>query len=154
MSTPYTVVVTREDGNWLADVPTVPGAHTFAPSLRALRRSIREVVILMDDLPDDAEVEVELEFDVEDPIVRLAAAAAAERHALHEREAELQVSTQSLVIELSGTYSVRDVADLVGLTHGRVSQILTAAAVTNQRSTDRRDGASVTRGRRVARRAV
>lgn len=54
MST-YEVVVTREDGAWLADVPTVPGAHTYARSLTALTEAVREVVILMDDLDDDAQ---------------------------------------------------------------------------------------------------
>lgn len=50
----YEVKVTREDGSWLADVPAVPGAHTFARSLAGLARSVREVIILMADLDDDA----------------------------------------------------------------------------------------------------
>ncbi|GAB3884535.1 type II toxin-antitoxin system HicB family antitoxin [Terrabacter terrigena] len=50
----YEVVVTREDGAWLADVPTVPGAHTFARSEAGLADSVREVIVLMDDLDDDA----------------------------------------------------------------------------------------------------
>lgn len=45
----YRVVVTREDGRWLADVPDVPGAHTWANSLNALRKAVREVIALMDD---------------------------------------------------------------------------------------------------------
>jgi predicted RNase H-like HicB family nuclease len=32
--TTYEAVVTREDPMWLADVPAVPGAHTFARSLQ------------------------------------------------------------------------------------------------------------------------
>jgi len=32
----YRVVITREDGQWLADVPSLEGAHTYAGSLPAL----------------------------------------------------------------------------------------------------------------------
>jgi len=52
--TTYLVEVTREGNQWLADVPSVPGAHTFANDLDTLRQSVREVIVLMDDLPDDA----------------------------------------------------------------------------------------------------
>ena len=55
----YAVLVTRDGDSWLADVPSVPGAHTFARSLEGLARSVREVVVLMDDLPDDAAVELD-----------------------------------------------------------------------------------------------
>ncbi|PZS15523.1 MAG: hypothetical protein DLM57_12460 [Pseudonocardiales bacterium] len=59
----YEVVVTREDDAWLADVPSVPGAHTYARSLPSLFASAREVIVLMDDLDDDAQVEVDVRFD-------------------------------------------------------------------------------------------
>src|SRR5659263_509011 len=32
----YEVIVTREGSSWLADIPAVPGAHTFARSLTGL----------------------------------------------------------------------------------------------------------------------
>ena len=50
----YCVVVTREDGHWLADVPSLEGAHTFARSLPTLDQAVREVVVLAADLPDEA----------------------------------------------------------------------------------------------------
>ena len=59
----YAVLVTRDGDSWLADVPSVPGAHTFARSLEGLARSVREVVVLMNDLPDDAAVELDFHFD-------------------------------------------------------------------------------------------
>jgi len=77
----YEVVATREDGMWLADVPAVPGAHTFARSLPALLESVREVVGLMDDLPDDATPDFTLTFDVDDPDVGTAAQLSALRPA-------------------------------------------------------------------------
>ncbi len=53
-SVPYRVVITREDGHWLAEVPSLKGAHTFARSLPALDQAVREVVVLAADLPDEA----------------------------------------------------------------------------------------------------
>jgi hypothetical protein len=50
----YRVIITREDGLWLADVPSLQGAHTYARSLPALDQAVREVVVLAADLPDDA----------------------------------------------------------------------------------------------------
>jgi hypothetical protein len=48
----YRVVVTREDGHWLADLPDLAGAHSYARSLPALDQAVREVVVLAADLPD------------------------------------------------------------------------------------------------------
>lgn len=56
----YTVHINREDGTWLADVPAVSGAHTFARTLDELVQSVREVIVLMDDLPDEAQVDIDL----------------------------------------------------------------------------------------------
>jgi predicted RNase H-like HicB family nuclease len=69
------VIVTREDGSWLAGVPTVPGAHTFARSLAGVARSIREVIILMADLHDDATPDLTFTCQVSDEAAQEAAAA-------------------------------------------------------------------------------
>jgi hypothetical protein len=59
----YRVVVTREDGHWLADVPGLQGAHTYARSLPALDQAVREVVVLAADLPDEAIPGLTLDYD-------------------------------------------------------------------------------------------
>ena len=59
----YRVVVTREDGHWLADMPELDGAHTYARSLPALDHAIREVVVLAAGLPDEAMSSLALEYD-------------------------------------------------------------------------------------------
>jgi hypothetical protein len=59
----FRVVVTREDGHWLADVPDLPGAHTYARSLPSLDQAVREVVVLAADLPDEAMPELALDYD-------------------------------------------------------------------------------------------
>ena len=59
----FRVVVTREDGQWLADVPELHGAHTYARSLPSLDQAVREVVVLAADLPDEAMPELVLDYD-------------------------------------------------------------------------------------------
>jgi predicted RNase H-like HicB family nuclease len=57
----YRVIVTREGEAWLSDVPELEGVHTWAESLPVLHESIREVIILGAQLPDDARVDYTLE---------------------------------------------------------------------------------------------
>jgi predicted RNase H-like HicB family nuclease len=123
----YEVIVTREGGSWLADVPTVPGAHTFARSLSGLARSVREVIILMADLDDGATPELTFTYEVSDEVVQEAAAVGRERRETRELEEALMAHTASAVARLAHEgYSVRDAAALLGLTPGRVSQLLNA----------------------------
>jgi len=124
VSTGYEVIVTREDGAWLADVPAVPGAHTFARTLTGLRRSVREVIIVMDDLPDGDAVAMVFRFDVEDETVAAAARLGQERRAIAAREADVIAGTARSVGDLiEHGYSVRDAAELLNITAGRVSQL-------------------------------
>jgi predicted RNase H-like HicB family nuclease len=60
----YRVVVTHEDGRWLAEVPALAGAHTYARSLPALGQAVREVIVLAADLPDEAMPGLVLDFEV------------------------------------------------------------------------------------------
>ena len=123
----YKVIVTREGGNWLADVPDVSGAHTFARTLPALRRSVAEAVVLMDDLDDGDEVDLHFTYDVDDPAVVHAAELGEDRKALAAREKEIKAATEKSVRALVGRgYSVREIAALLGITGGRVSQIANA----------------------------
>ena len=57
------VMATREDDAWLADVPELPGAHTFARTLPALDKAVREVIVLAADLPDDVMGHLTLTWD-------------------------------------------------------------------------------------------
>lgn len=126
----YKVIVTREGDSWLADVPDVPGAHTFARSLEGLDRSVREVIILMDDLADDADIEVVYDYQVDDQAVVEAAVVGKERARIALDEAVLKASTARMIRALTDHgYSVRDSAHLLGITPGRVSQLSNADTV-------------------------
>ena len=119
----YIVNVTRENDAWLADVPGVTGAHTFARSLDGLTKSVREVIILMDDLPDDADVQLDLQLATEDDAVIAADRLRRERAEIDRRMDDLVVETARLVTVLTRDYSVRDAAIMLGITPGRVSQL-------------------------------
>ncbi len=58
----YHVVVTREGESWLADVPDVAGAHTWAKNQLSLDRNVREAIALAEDLPDGAEDGLVLDY--------------------------------------------------------------------------------------------
>ncbi|MFG1917642.1 hypothetical protein [Micromonospora sp. NPDC048898] len=61
----YRVRVIGEGDKWLADVDGLPEAHTFADNLSALDGAVREVIALVEDLPEGAEDELELVYDLE-----------------------------------------------------------------------------------------
>jgi predicted RNase H-like HicB family nuclease len=63
----YRVEVTREDGVWIGDVLDVPGAHTSARSLEALKARVQEVIGLVLDRPEDERFALEFEFVDVDP---------------------------------------------------------------------------------------
>ena len=127
----YTVHVTREDRTWLGEVPDLPGAHTFATSLSALERAMREVVVLAADLPDDAEATVDLVWDMSDvDASAVEAAQVAQARAANDRtRCQLADQTRRLALDLVDQgWTVRDVATILDLSPGRVSQITRTAA--------------------------
>jgi hypothetical protein len=122
----YRVNVTREREAWLADVPDVAGAHTFARSLSALQRSVREVIVLMTDRPDDAldDFDLDLRYEIGDSSAAVAAARRARAEAERAERASAEAIRQA-VAELPASLSVRDVAALLGVSHQRVAQVRT-----------------------------
>lgn len=128
----YTVTVTREDGQWLADVHDLEGAHTFARTLPALDQAVREVVVLAADRPDEDIPRLRIDFhfrtgnpelDVEATEVRsLRAQADALTAVLGERTSAVATA----LVEQG--FPVRDVAAVLGISPQRVSQITRARA--------------------------
>ena len=58
--TTYDVTVSREADNWLAQCVQEPTAHTWAPTLAAVRAEIVDAIILAADLPEGAVIDVRL----------------------------------------------------------------------------------------------
>lgn len=127
----YHVVVTRdpEDARfWLADVAGLEGGHTYARSLAALDRYVREVIVLAADLPDEAEDALRLtwEYHTGDPDLDKVATALRSRRERAEAEARrLAEETSDLARRLvaEGRYSVRDAATLLAVSPSRVGQL-------------------------------
>jgi DNA-binding NarL/FixJ family response regulator len=128
----YEVVVTREDGHWLADVPGLQGAHTYARSLPALDQAVREVIVLAADLPDAAMPGLRLDFlyHTGDPELD---STALEVRRLRRQADELAAAaaerTGEVAVQLVARgLSVRDVAALLGISPQRVSQLTARAS--------------------------
>lgn len=126
----YTVEVTREDDAWIADVPDLPGAHTFARNLTTLDAAVREVILLVLDAPDDAPAP-----DVRYVYLNVtqefldAAALGDEREQVDDRRRQLGVAAAAHAAKLAEEgYSVRDISGALRMSPGRVSQILHARA--------------------------
>ena len=123
----FRVVVTREDGQWLADVPDLQGAHTYARSLPALDQAVREVVVLAADLPDEVMPGLVLDYDYHtgDPELDVTALEVRRlRRQADELAATAAARTSQVAIQLVARgLSVRDVAALLGISPQRVSQL-------------------------------
>ena len=123
----YTVEVTREGDAWIANILGLPGAHTYARNLEALDKYVREVIVLAADLEDDQEFAFDLDYVYEGvPEIVLAAADLGAKRKAREAEARSMVAdTAARAVELAEAgYSVRDIGHLLGITKGRVSQIV------------------------------
>jgi DNA-binding NarL/FixJ family response regulator len=128
----YRVVVTREDSHWLADVPELEGAHTYARSLPTLDRAVREVIVLAADLPDQAMPELVIDYDYHtgDPELDTTAMDVRRlRRQADELAAAATVQTEQAAVRLVARgLSVRDVAALLGISPQRVSQLTARAS--------------------------
>jgi hypothetical protein len=131
-TTTWQVRVTREDGSWLAEVQGLAeGSATWARNLPTLDRSVREVIVLGADLPDEAmdTLDIAYEYRTGDPALDAAAAdLRARRTDLAEAAAALTQDTAAHARALvEAGWSVRDVAALLGISPQRVSQMATQA---------------------------
>jgi predicted RNase H-like HicB family nuclease len=121
----YRVQVERdESGAWNARVPDVPGCHTYGRTLRQLRQRVPEALSLW---VDDAE-RAELDFHIQLPAgmrsqVR-SAIAVRERAARAQEEAQRDLASAARELTSRFGLSLRDAADLLGLSHQRVQQLI------------------------------
>lgn len=128
----YHVVVTHEEGHWLADIPALEGAHTYARSLPALDQAVREVVVLAADLPDEDMPGLAFEYEYHTGDASLDATAREVRELRH-RADEIAAAATARTGEAAAQLvarglSVRDVAALLGISPQRVSQLTARAS--------------------------
>lgn len=123
----YRVIVTREGSAWLADVPELEGAHTFARTLAALDRAVREVVVMAADRPDYDMPALQLAYDYRTGDLDIDVTATEIRTLRKEADqlsATATARTGAAAAQLVDRgFSVRDVATILGISPQRVSQL-------------------------------
>ena len=118
------------DGHaWTASVTNADGAHTYSRTLRGLEHEIREAIVAAEDLPDDAAIEIDYDWQNTDDEIRGAVRIGEERKRLDDERRLLLVEGVLRARKLVDRgMPMRDVAQLIGVSVGRVSQILGASA--------------------------
>ena len=126
----YRVAVTREGKSWLADVPNLPGTHTWAGNLVALDAAVREAICLVEDLPEGTETDLGIEWDfsaLDNPLADEAATLVMQRRIVEGDRARIASRSRGLARAMADNdWSVRDIAGALGVSPGRVSQLVSA----------------------------
>jgi hypothetical protein len=140
--TSYTVTVSREEPWWVAVVAGLPGGATESRRLDRLEIEVRDLIAGLTDTSEDAfdlEWNYALPTALERPVCEFVEARSRRQAAERDYAAAQQRAVDALT---AAHVSVRDAAELLGLSYQRVSQI-------RPRHEDRRRG----RGEATSRRA-
>ncbi len=120
----YTAIYKRDpdDDAWLVHIDGVAGCHTYGRSLAQARERIREALGLFVDGADTVEIldDVRITKEAKATIMRAKRA--------REKAAEAQDASSSALREAvsrlrSGGLTVRDVGDLLGVSHQHVAKL-------------------------------
>jgi predicted RNase H-like HicB family nuclease len=127
----YTVQFDKDadSGWWVVTVPEIPGCLTQGRSLAEGRRRIREALALFID--EKLAATVDLVDDVRLPkstgaVVKQAATVRAQLDELQAEAIKATSAAAKLLVRKSGL-SVRDAADLLGVSHQRIQQLAGAS---------------------------
>jgi len=124
MAATYRVVMRKdESGTWIVHVPSVAGCHTYGRSIRQAKTREREALSLFVDAADAAH----LEWDVRVPS-RLRTTVTGARRARARADSAQEAANEAVAVAVShladAGYSRRDAADLLGVSHQRIQQLL------------------------------
>jgi hypothetical protein len=128
----YHAQVLYGDNAWSASIVDTNGAHTYSRTLRGLEHEIREAIAAADDLSDAEMIALTIEYDWQNTSeeIREAVRVGEQRALLDEQRRVLLVEGLARAKTLvEQGMPVRDVAQLIGVSPGRVSQILNADRV-------------------------
>jgi len=139
-SNTYIAEVQRdESGNWIAGVPALRGVHTHARTLANLRANLQAAIALWLEAErldagernphiDRDSISVELQVKLPAPVRRATDSARQRREQAKSAEADAAAATRDAaraLVEIG--LSRRDAAELLGLSHQRVDQVLRSA---------------------------
>src|SRR5580658_6119526 len=117
-----------EEDMWLAEIVEIPEVHTFGRTLGKAHEYVVDALALWLDEPVDV-VRPLVEFEIPalpDPIreaAELAVGARVMAECVSKEAAELMAAGASALV-LDGRLSIRDAAEILGISHQRVHQIL------------------------------
>jgi predicted RNase H-like HicB family nuclease len=121
--TTYKIHLERdENGAWIVRSPDVPGFHTYGRSLRQARN--REALSLWIEDADDAELEFQFHLPKQWREATRGFRQARTRAINAEREAQALASEVANYLTAACGLSLRDAAELLGLSHQRVQQLI------------------------------
>ena len=123
----YRATVRRDGRWWFIEVPGEQGLYSQARRLDQAEAMIREVIGLMRDVPEDTfDVEIELPAELRSQanhlrVLRTFADSLAVRAAVEQRKL-------ATTLHEDQGWSVRDIGDVLGVSHQRVAQLLATPA--------------------------
>lgn len=119
-----TANATRTGDWWAIEVPEVPGVFTQAKRLDQVPGMVADAVALMEDV-DPAVIEVAVVPAV--PVTIQAALARAQEQRAQAEALNVEASTlvRQVALDLTAAgYSLRDIGEIIGVSHQRVAQLL------------------------------
>ena len=129
----FRVTFQRDDnGRWLVRCPQLQGAHSHGRALASARANLREAIALVLDLDDDMSFDLVEEVRLPDTqLQNVVERARVLRQQAAEGEEAAQTATLAAVAaarKSGAILSIRDLADLLGLSHQRVQQLSAGAS--------------------------
>ena len=125
--TTYDIDIYRDEaGYWIADVPSVPGAHSFAKRIDQINVNIREAIAVALDIDDTDEIEINPRVALGSSLEKLLGEA---RHLRDVADEATQAASEAsreaarALVE-QGELSLRDAGALLGVSHQRVGQLV------------------------------
>jgi predicted RNase H-like HicB family nuclease len=123
----FTVVVERdESGAWIARIPSIRGCHSYGRTLEQARARIREALELWVDDAGDAELRFDIRLPARTKDQIRHARNARTRSVRAQREASTAVRRAAATLTGRLGLSRRDAAELLGVSHQRVQQLLSS----------------------------
>jgi predicted RNase H-like HicB family nuclease len=124
----YEVTYERDSNDrWFVHCPNVPGAHSHGRTLASARFNIREAIALVLDIRDEAGFDLVETIHLPDAELRAALDTARNlrQRAIDVDEKASKATLEAVAASVSSEDSlgVRDIADLLGISHQRVQQL-------------------------------